>query len=126
MSNAAYFRYHDSNPDFALCVSAQKYFEFHQLKTRVLAASFTSIEDAMQLAGIHHLTLPPHLLEQLCNTSIADQYSKSLFQEDSQEVPVVSAMLLHDREKFMTATERRNHKLSQVSFNSRKQLEVDF
>ena len=80
----------------------------------------------MQLAGIHHLTLPPHLLEQLCNTSVAEKDFKLLFEGDSQEVPVVSVTFLHDRERFMLATERRDHKLSQVSFNPWNQLKVNF
>lgn len=111
----ARIRYHDPNPDFALCVSAQKYFEHHHFNTKVLAASFSSTDDIMKLAGIHHMTVPPHLLEQLFNTPASAPKPTSLFQGDSGELPDVSLMFLYHREFFLKATERGHHKLSQVS-----------
>lgn len=85
------------------------------MKTKVLAASFTSIDDVMKLAGIHHVTLPPHLLEQLKSLPASTPKPKSLFEEDFHEIPVVSAMYLYHKETFMKAIERDYHKLSQVS-----------
>ena len=86
------------------------------MKTKVLAASFTSTDDVMKLAGIHHVTLPPHLLEQLDSLPASTPKPKSLFEEDFHEIPVVSVMYLYHKEAFLKATERGYHGLSQVSF----------
>lgn len=37
------------------------------LKTKVMAASLTSIDDVMKLAGLHHITVAPALLKELAN-----------------------------------------------------------
>ncbi|KAI4101877.1 MAG: hypothetical protein LQ345_007397 [Seirophora villosa] len=68
----------------------------------------------MKLAGIHHMTVPPHLLEQLFNTPASAPKPTSLFQGDSGELPDVSLMFLYHREFFLKATERGHHKLSQA------------
>ncbi|KAL2163322.1 hypothetical protein VTH06DRAFT_5379 [Thermothelomyces fergusii] len=40
-------------------------------RTQVVAASLTSIDEAMQLAGVHHITIPPGLLSELACTPAA-------------------------------------------------------
>lgn len=61
--------YHDSDKGFAFCFQAQDYFESQGSKTKVLAASLTSIEEVMQLAGVHHITISPPLLAELAATT---------------------------------------------------------
>lgn len=46
----------------------QRYYESRSLKTRVMPASLTSVEEVMQLAGAHHITVPPNLLTELAIT----------------------------------------------------------
>lgn len=106
--------YHDPTPEFDLCVSAQKYFELHHMNTKVLAASFSSIDDVMKLAGIHHVTLPPHLLEQLANLPGSAPKPESMFQSAPTNPPAVSVMFLYHQEYFQQATERGNQKLSEA------------
>ena len=84
------------------------------MNTKVLAASFTSIDDVMKLAGIHHVTLPAYLLERLESLPASTTKPKSLFEEDSHEIPLVSAMYLYRKETFMKAIERGYYRLSQV------------
>ena len=86
------------------------------MKMKVLAASFTSTDDFIKLAGIHHVTLPPHLLEQLDSLLTSTPKPKSLFEEDFYEIPVVSEMYLYQKETFLKATERGYHGLPQVRF----------
>ena len=70
----------------------------------------------MKLAGIHHATLPPPLLEQLAELPVSAQTPKSLFEDEKlQEPPTVSAKWLYDREEFVKAIEGRQQKISEVS-----------
>lgn len=64
--------YHDSDKGFAFCAEAQRYFEARNVKTKVLAASLTSTEEVMQLAGVHHITISPPLLAELAATTTAE------------------------------------------------------
>lgn len=59
------FRYVDQNKAFDFCRQAQAYFAKHASRTQVLAASLTSVDEVMQLAGIHHITISPTLLDEL-------------------------------------------------------------
>ncbi|OIW28149.1 aldolase [Coniochaeta ligniaria NRRL 30616] len=61
--------YHDSDKGLTFCFQAQHYFETQGCKTKVLAASLTSIEEVMQLAGVHHITISPPLLAELAATT---------------------------------------------------------
>ncbi|KAK4149933.1 hypothetical protein C8A00DRAFT_37464 [Chaetomidium leptoderma] len=65
--------YTDTNPSLALCGAAQHYLDARPVvpKTQVLAASLTSVEQVMQLAGIHHITVSPPLLAELAATPAA-------------------------------------------------------
>jgi transaldolase len=46
-------------------MQAQRYFESAGSKTKVLAASLTSVDEVMQLAGVNHITVSPPLLAEL-------------------------------------------------------------
>ncbi|KAG6009190.1 hypothetical protein E4U21_003043 [Claviceps maximensis] len=63
--------YIDHNKAFDFCRQAQSFFLQTNSSTQVLAASLTSIEEVMQLAGIQHITISPPLLEELAATDAA-------------------------------------------------------
>ncbi|KAH6668145.1 transaldolase [Plectosphaerella plurivora] len=55
----------DEHKAFDLTRQAQSYYERKGSRTQVLAASLTSVEEVVQLAGIHHVTVSPPLLRGL-------------------------------------------------------------
>ncbi|UNI24874.1 Transaldolase [Purpureocillium takamizusanense] len=57
--------YVDANKAFAFCREAQAYYVARGHRTRVLAASLTSVDEVMQLAGVQHVTVAPGLLREL-------------------------------------------------------------
>ncbi|KAG9506264.1 hypothetical protein J7337_003246 [Fusarium musae] len=63
--------YIDENKAFDFCREAQAYYINHSFRTQVLAASLTSVEEAMQLAGIQHVTISPNLLNGLASTDLS-------------------------------------------------------
>lgn len=60
--------YVDQHKAFDFCGSAQRYYGKIGSKTQVLPASLTSIQEVMKLAGVHHITVAPHLLTKLAET----------------------------------------------------------
>ncbi|CEL04240.1 Putative Transaldolase [Aspergillus calidoustus] len=64
-----------------LCVSLQKFYESIGAKTQVLPASLTSTDEIYALAGVHHITISPGLLQQLSQPGFTSQ-TKSLFDAD--------------------------------------------
>ncbi|KAM0291523.1 hypothetical protein ACHAO9_003648 [Fusarium lateritium] len=75
--------YVDQNKAFDFCREAQAYYIEHSLRTQVLAASLTSTDEVMQLAGIQHVTISPNLLNGLasaelsaCNGKIGDYFAQ--------------------------------------------------
>lgn len=60
--------YVDEHKAFDFCGTAQAYYEQNGSKTQVLPASLTSIQEVMMLAGAHHITVSPPLLEKLAET----------------------------------------------------------
>lgn len=58
-------RYIDLHKAFSFCREAQAYYDANNQRTRVLAASLTSVEEVLQLAGVHHVTISPVLLNEL-------------------------------------------------------------
>ena len=77
----------------------------------MVAASFSSTTDVMKLAGIHHMSLPPNLLEQLSELPSTTPKPESLLQEACADPSAVSVMFLYRREDFMKATEWGYHEL---------------
>ncbi|QUC19057.1 uncharacterized protein UV8b_03298 [Ustilaginoidea virens] len=63
--------YVDPSPSFPFTRLSQHYYAAHALRTQVLAASLTSTDQVMQLAGVHHITVAPPLLRQLAATDAA-------------------------------------------------------
>ncbi|KAM0466730.1 hypothetical protein ACHAPV_000236 [Trichoderma viride] len=57
--------YIDLHKAFSFCREAQAYYDANNQRTRVLAASLTSVEEVLQLAGVHHVTISPALLNEL-------------------------------------------------------------
>ena len=64
-------RYVDESKAFDFCREAQAYYLAHSHKTQVLAASLTSVDDVMRLAGIQHITISPNLLRQLSTDDLS-------------------------------------------------------
>ncbi|KXJ86864.1 transaldolase [Microdochium bolleyi] len=60
----------DEAKAFTFSATAQAYFDAHRpaIKTQVLPASLTSIQEVMMLAGSHHITVSPPLLQKLAET----------------------------------------------------------
>ncbi|KAL3458573.1 hypothetical protein BJX64DRAFT_266440 [Aspergillus heterothallicus] len=67
-----------------LCVSLQKYYEAIGAKTQVLPASLTSTDEIYALAGVHHITIAPGLLQQLSQQGFV-LGTKSLFDTEFPE-----------------------------------------
>lgn len=59
--------YVDEHKAFDLCREAQAYYLANSLSTQVLAASLTSVDEVMRLAGIQHVTVSATLLQQLAD-----------------------------------------------------------
>ncbi|KAL4895967.1 hypothetical protein BDV59DRAFT_171751 [Aspergillus ambiguus] len=71
----------DPNKLLPLCVLIQKYYESARARTQVLPASLTSTSEIFALAGVHHITIAPGLLEQLSQPDSAPEM-RSLFDLD--------------------------------------------
>lgn len=65
LSRLTLCRYIDHHKAFSFCREAQAYYDANNQRTRVLAASLTSVEEVLQLAGVHHVTISPILLTEL-------------------------------------------------------------
>jgi len=82
--------YVDADKAFDLCNTAQKYFHEGDFKTQVLAASLTSIEEVMQLAGVHHITVSPVLLAELASTPAEPWAGQAVVGETFRAAPVAT------------------------------------
>lgn len=71
----------DKNKAQKLCFEAQRYYEKNGINTQVLPASLTSTAEIMELAGVHHITIAPALLEQLETTPASSLTTASLFDQ---------------------------------------------
>ncbi|KAH8153020.1 uncharacterized protein LAJ45_02607 [Morchella importuna] len=104
------FEDHTKAKGLKLCVVSQKFFEQQGYSTQVLPASLTSVSEILQLAGAHHITVPPTLLKALA----AEPYNAGSFINTSLydvltdvSVPDVKdyANVLDDEEKFTKLVE---------------------
>ncbi|EEU38041.1 uncharacterized protein NECHADRAFT_47938 [Fusarium vanettenii 77-13-4] len=68
--------YVDQNKAFDFCREAQAYYISHSFRTQVLAASLTSVDEVMQLAGIQNVTISPSLLRGLASTDLSSWNGK--------------------------------------------------
>ncbi|KAL8700526.1 MAG: hypothetical protein Q9201_005401 [Fulgogasparrea decipioides] len=109
----------DRSPNNALCVLLQKYYTSRSLPTKVLAASLTSVEEVMALAGIDHITLPPPLLQQLANLAPSDKqpslFDQNLDDEQPRSFPSIETKDDFDRALRMSNGGNNQRKLDQVS-----------
>lgn len=106
-----------------LCVAAQRYYEQYSLPTLVLAASFTSAQETITLAGIRHMTIAESLLEQLSSTTLDSIKTplSTLFDDPKTliEIPHARMQLANDEPAFRLAFSQNNNgeaaaKLAQV------------
>jgi transaldolase len=103
----------DEHKLLPLCVAIQSYYKSIKAPTKVLPASLTSTEEIFQLAGIDHLTIAPHLLEQLALPMSFDV--KSLFDVASAEpIPAPDTSYLHDYSLYQITFARDRGGTSQV------------
>ncbi|KAF1985360.1 transaldolase [Aulographum hederae CBS 113979] len=103
--------YRDVNPNFALCVQAQRYMDHHDYKTKVLPASLTSVDECMRLAGAHHITIAPPLLRELAKMESDEDYfvgKPSLFDSMAEE-PASPKLMVSKEASFRMAFTRRNN-----------------
>ncbi|UKZ49221.1 hypothetical protein TrVGV298_003465 [Trichoderma virens] len=103
--------YIDHNKAFAFCREAQAYYNANNHRTRVLAASLTSVEEVLQLAGVNHITISPILLHALSRLDVSTT-TKKLGQYFTDEPAVDSldskkyANILHDESAWKLAFTR--------------------
>ncbi|CZT47778.1 related to transaldolase [Rhynchosporium secalis] len=78
----------DHNKAQKLCVHVQRLYAANGIKTEVLPASLTSTAEVMELAGVHHITISPGLLQQLADKPASSNATVSLFDgtESAEEV----------------------------------------
>lgn len=98
----------DADPGFSVVAWAQAYFRMHDFKTQVMPASLTSIKEVMALAGAHHITVAPHLLQKLQDTAagenVLEQYP-SVF-DKATKTPDSTAESIKDEESFKEALDK--------------------
>lgn len=117
-----WIRYRNLHSRSKLCVSAQRYYEHYSFSTLVLAASFTSTREIMALAGLHHMTIPAPLLEELSSTASDSAHAiPNLFENTKavSEAPPARLRLADDEPAFRLAFTQSNNgksipKLAQV------------
>jgi transaldolase len=120
----------DNHKAQKLCLEAQRYYEKNGTKTQVLPASLTSPIEIMELAGVHHITIAPALLEQLAATPASSISTASLFDQTPATFELYpQRSFVNDEPGFRIAFTRSGNgegerKLSQVSgFTLRERLE---
>jgi len=80
----------DHNKAMDLCVQAQRLYTTNEVKTKVLPASLTSIDEIMALAGADHITISPGLLEKLVEAPASDKTAESRFDAKIEMPPMLS------------------------------------
>jgi len=99
----------DHNKAQKLCLQAQRLYEANSMKTQVLPASLTSTAEIMELAGVHHITISPGLLQELATTHASANTTVSLFDEDAAKVEVPTFVkYADDQAKYRIAFMRSN------------------
>jgi len=102
-------RFIDHNKAQKLCLQAQRLYEANSMKTQVLPASLTSTAEIMELAGVHHITISPGLLQELATTHASANTTVSLFDEDAAKVEVPTFVkYADDQAKYRIAFMRSN------------------
>ena len=117
-------RYKFEHPQPDLCVMIQLYYSHNLIPTKVLAASLTSVDEVMSLAGVQHIKIAPPLLRELSTTALINKMTdiKPLFcgLESIHYQPPATIRFV-DEAAFRLAVTRDNNgaselKMIQVSF----------
>ncbi|KAK0109988.1 hypothetical protein ONS95_002653 [Cadophora gregata] len=99
----------DHNKAQKLCVQSQRFYEANGIKTQVLPASLTSTTEIMELAGVHHITISPGLLQELASTPASANMTISLFDEAAMEADIPAYVkYADDQAKYRIAFTRSN------------------
>jgi transaldolase len=80
----------DHNKAMNLCVAAHRLYSSNEVKTKVLPASLTSVDEIMALAGADHITISPELLQKLIETPASEETKASLFDGEIDVPPMLS------------------------------------
>ncbi|PMD65206.1 transaldolase [Hyaloscypha bicolor E] len=80
----------DRNKSMDLCVHAHRLYSANKVKTKVLPASLTSIDEIMALDGVDHITISPQLLQELVRTPASEKTKASLFDGEIEVPPMLS------------------------------------
>jgi transaldolase len=73
-----------------LCVQAHRLYSANKVKTKVLPASLTSVDEIMSLAGIDHITISPALLQKLAEAPASEKTRASMFEKPIAVPPMLS------------------------------------
>ncbi|KAJ6107636.1 hypothetical protein N7523_008959 [Penicillium sp. IBT 18751x] len=117
--------YVDEHKLLPLCAAIQAYYKSIKAPTKVLPASLTSTEEIFQLAGADHLTIAPHLLEQLAqpmNTKVNSMFDAA----PTEPVPAPGASYLHDAGQYKIAFARDRGGASQIKLTEAINIFCDF
>ncbi|KAI4862687.1 putative transaldolase [Hypoxylon rubiginosum] len=108
--------YVDEHKAFDFCGAAQRYYEKIGSKTQVLPASLTSIQEVMKLAGVHHITIAPHLLTKLADTPANpwEGETGSVFKDGKEEEPSDYSRILEDESAWRLAFTRSHEGKAEV------------
>ncbi|KAI6082276.1 putative transaldolase [Hypoxylon rubiginosum] len=100
--------YVDEHKAFDFCGATQRYYGKIGSKTQVLPASLTSIQEVMNLAGVHHITVAPHLLTKLAETPANpwEGDTGSVFKGDKEEELGDYSKILEDESAWRLAFTR--------------------
>ncbi|KAL4740030.1 hypothetical protein BDV11DRAFT_214767 [Aspergillus similis] len=89
----------------SLCVSAQDYYRAIGVRTRVLPASLTSTDEIFALAGAHHITIAPGLLQQL-SLPVSGPLPGSLFDSETPSPSPETISYVNDEAGYRVAFSR--------------------
>ncbi|PWY96351.1 transaldolase [Aspergillus sclerotioniger CBS 115572] len=109
--------FQDPAPLLPVCAAIQEIYTTIGTKTQVLPASLTSTTEIYALAGVHHITIAPKLLEELAKQSLEDGVPvPSLFEtsiRSTYEVPKEPMSFLNDESGYQIAFTREGKGASQ-------------
>ena len=84
--NLQFVRFVDHTKAQLLCVESQSLYRYNGIKTKVLPASLTSVEEIMAL-GVDHITIAPTLLVHLVQSPVPSSIvTKSIFDTPTREI----------------------------------------
>lgn len=104
----------DEHKLLPLCLAIQQYYESINTSTQVLPASLKSTEEIFSIAGVHHITIPPDLLEQLRQPPSG--IPKSLLDDTVPTAPVMGpgVSFMNDPGKYQITFARDSKGASQI------------